>query len=81
MPTVLGLLDELLPVGVAVADALFVAVTRTVLGPNDDVDVLVDPDPDELDVTDDGSKLAILFLVVPVNSTHQKLFPPQFALS
>lgn len=79
MPTVLGLLDELLPVGAA--DALFVAVTRTVLGPSDDVDVLVDPDPDELDVTDDGSKLAILFLVVPVNSTHQKLFPPQFALS
>lgn len=66
-------------VGAAEVDGLFVAVTRTVLGPSDDVDVLVVAAP--LDVTDAGSRFAILFLVVPVNSTHQKLFPPQFALS
>lgn len=78
IPTVFGLLELLLDP--SVAEAACVAVTSTVLGPSDEVDVLVDGDP-LVPVTDDGSRLPTLFLVTPVNSTHHRLSPPQFALS
>lgn len=81
MPTVLGLLELLDALDALDVEAAGcpVAVTTKVLGGIDEVDVLVDPD--ELEVTDAGSRLRTLFLVTPVNSTHQRLSPPHVALS
>lgn len=63
IPTVFGLLPLL---DEALVPAGFVAVTKTVLGPSCDVDVLVVGDPLVPD-NDAGSRLPILFLVRPVN--------------